>query len=311
VSDLHPRARALLDAAKRGEGSLSPDVRARVHRSVLRRAVALGAAVASAGTTSAVSKAAALLAMLPGSLAVPAIVTAVAGTALVVFVARPTPPMPLPAPAASMHAVAPTPGPLAHATVDETPMVEPSAAPATPDFSASEGPIATNREPAPAAPMTQIAPAPVPAQTLRPRAPANPAPVAAPEQAPLAAASTDAQRAPSPPLAGTAVPDARTAIEPHLAEDLALLQRARQALRAGNPTTALSLLGGPGSALDAGPLAEEAQLARISALCQLGRTSEADAATARLLAAWPKSPAANRLREGCAVPGAPRKGSED
>lgn len=284
MSNLHPRARALIDAAKRGEGSLSPDVRARVHRSVLRRAVALGAAVATASTTSAVSKAAALLAALPGSLAIPAMVTAVAGAALVVFEARSTPRVPPPSPSGPMHTVASPAGPLppapAHAG-DEAPVILPPAAP------------------------------PTPAQPLPPRA--TPAPVAAPERAALRIAPLvdELPQAPSLPPAVTATADANAPVAAHLAEDIVLLRQARQALREGAPATALSLLDRPGSPLDAGPLAEEAQLARISALCQLGRTTEAHAATERLLAAWPGSPASKRLRDGCAVLAAPHKGSED
>jgi hypothetical protein len=283
MSELHPRARSLIDAAKQGEGSLSPDVKARVHRSVLRRAFALGAVVASAGTTSVVSKAAALLAALPASLTVPAMVTAAAGAALVVLEARSTTPMSLPPPAAPMHAATAAPGPLPRAVIDETPVVVSSAVSATP--APTEGPMATN---------------------------GVPAPNAAPKRVPrVAAASIAPRREPSPPPAVTALPDARSALAPHLVEDIALLQRARQALQAGDPTTALSLLDRPDSGLDAGPLAEEAQLARISALCQLGRTTEAQAATERLRSAWPGSPAATRLRGGCAVLAPPRKPSED
>jgi hypothetical protein len=148
---------------------------------------------------------------------------------------------------------------------------------------------------------------------LRQRAPASPTPVTVPEPAPLLIAPPSAgpSQAPSPPLAVSAVSDAHAPVAAHLAEDLALLRHAHQLLRAGDPATALSLLDRPGSSLDGGPLAEEAQLVRISALCQLGRTTEAHAATERLLAAWPGSPAGKRLRNGCAVLAAPRSGSED
>jgi hypothetical protein len=81
MSDLHPTARALIDAARRGESSLPPDARARVHRSVLRRAVAVGAAVATTSTASAVSKAAALVATLSSPFAIPGVVGAIAGVA--------------------------------------------------------------------------------------------------------------------------------------------------------------------------------------------------------------------------------------
>jgi len=51
--------------------------------------------------------------------------------------------------------------------------------------------------------------------------------------------------------------------------------------------------------LDEGPFAEEAEAARASALCQTGRVQEAHATIARFLSAWPASPLAARLREGC------------
>jgi hypothetical protein len=314
VSDLHPRARALIDAAKRSEGSLSPDVKARVHRSVLRRAVALGAAVATAGTTSAVSKAAALLAALPSSLAMPAMITAVAGAALVVLEARSTPPAPPPSPPVSMHAVAPAAGPRPRAAVGEAPVVVPFAAPGAPEPSATEEPTVANDEAAlPAAPMTHRATVPVLVAPPRPHARASQASVAAPERdpLPLAPASAEPRHAGQPPFAGIALPDAHPSTSARLAEEIALLQQAHQALRAGNPAAALSLLDGPTSPLDASPLAEEAQLARISALCQLGRAAEAHTATERLLATWPGSPASKRLGDGCAVLAAPSKGSED
>jgi hypothetical protein len=83
------------------------------------------------------------------------------------------------------------------------------------------------------------------------------------------------------------------------------------ALQGGRPDVALSLLDHEGKGLDAGPLAEEAQGARVSALCQLGRVAEARAATGRFLATWPTSPLASRLREGCAALGVNSKPGDD
>jgi len=218
-------------------------------------------------------------------------------------------------PSASVHVTAPATGPVPFAAaraVEEAAVPVQPAPPPMLEPSARQDPIASSREPTPAL-VTRAGPASVPAQPLRPRAPASPTPVAAPEPAPLPIAPPSAGplQAPSPPLAASAVSDAHAPVAAHLAEDLALLRQAHQVLRAGDPATALSLLDGPGSPLDAGPLAEEAQLVRISALCQLGRATAAHAAIERLLAAWPGSPAGMRLRSGCAVLATPRKGGED
>jgi len=63
-----------------------------------------------------------------------------------------------------------------------------------------------------------------------------------------------------------------------LAADLDLLRQVHAALHGGRADVALSLLDHEGKGLDAGPLAEEAQGARVAALCQLGRLPEARAA---------------------------------
>jgi Flp pilus assembly protein TadD len=88
-----------------------------------------------------------------------------------------------------------------------------------------------------------------------------------------------------------------------LAAAIDVLHRARGALRAGQPEQAIDLLRRNAALLDAGPFAEEAQAARASALCQLGRTQEAQAAIDRFLRVWPASPLATRLRDGCGALG--------
>ncbi|HEY5146490.1 MAG TPA: hypothetical protein VII82_06970, partial [Polyangiaceae bacterium] len=113
-------------------------------------------------------------------------------------------------------------------------------------------------------------------------------------------------------LAATAAPAVRTATTAaDLAGDLDLLRRVHEALRAGRSQVALSLLDREGKGLEAGPLAEEAQGARVSALCQLGRVAEARGATSRFLATWPTSPLAMRLRGGCATLGTNSKPEGD
>jgi outer membrane protein assembly factor BamD (BamD/ComL family) len=91
-----------------------------------------------------------------------------------------------------------------------------------------------------------------------------------------------------------------------LAAAIDILRRVRGALRAGQPAEALGLLRGSAALLQSGPLAEEAQAALASALCQLGRTEEARAVIDRFLVAWPASPLAMRLGDGCGALGGTR-----
>ena len=310
MSDLHPTARALIEAAKRGETSFPADARARVHRSVLRRAAALGAAVATTSTVSAASKAGALVAALTGPFAIPGVVGAVAGVAFFVLRAGSAPPEPQrvasmasPAPSHVSAVVARVPPALAPAAPVET------AAAAEPEPSApiavaatTSPPLATSRRPGPLATEPVAQP---PAAAMD-----SPAGMVASEPvAPVAAAAVATSGAGVAAPAAPAQRAATTAAD--LAGDLDLLRRVHEALRAGRSQAALSLLDREGKGLDAGPLAEEAQGARVSALCQLGRVAEARDATSRFLATWPTSPLAMRLRGGCAALGTNSKPEGD
>ena len=137
----------------------------------------------------------------------------------------------------------------------------------------------------------------------------SPAPPLAGEAAPAPGVAPAVTPAVAPAPASRAAPAAPAAAD--LAGDLDRLRRVHEALRAGRAEAALSLLDREGQGLEAGPLAEEAQVARVSALCQLGRVADARAATARFLAAWPASPLAMRLRGGCAAPGTNSKPGDD
>src|SRR3979409_131952 len=99
-----------------------------------------------------------------------------------------------------------------------------------------------------------------------------------------------ARRGPPPPAGpAPAAADLATAVE--------LLRRVHGALHGGQAGRALELLRESAIVLD-GPLAEEAQAARVSALCQLGREADARVAVDRFVAVWPGSPLAARLQEG-------------
>jgi hypothetical protein len=83
--------------------------------------------------------------------------------------------------------------------------------------------------------------------------------------------------------------------------ELELLHQVRESLRARQPGRALQILDSNAAVLGRGPLAEEAEAARVAALCQLGRAHETRAAMGRFVAAWPRSPLAVQLRLGCGM----------
>jgi len=139
---------------------------------------------------------------------------------------------------------------------------------------------------------------------------------------PVLAPAKNVQRAPGPTPAETsprASPDmgATGALEPapadapvprpkasELAAELDLLHQVHAALRARHADRALALLDRWGRSVGPRPLDEEAEAARVSALCQLGRDSDARVAIERFVAQWPGSPLAARLQGGCAAPDA-------
>jgi hypothetical protein len=117
--------------------------------------------------------------------------------------------------------------------------------------------------------------------------------VAAAEPAPSAAVS------PARPVA-TSAAAASSVPRDGLAEEVALLGRAQQAMREGRADHALEILGEHDRRFGSGALAEEAQAARVLALCEAGRRAEARALGARFLARSPDSPLAARVRAACA-----------
>ena len=110
--------------------------------------------------------------------------------------------------------------------------------------------------------------------------------------------------------AGTRTPTVPAAVTPaHVAGDVAaevrLLGEAHTAMRGGDAARALVLLDEHARRYPKGALGEERDAARISALCALGRTSEARDATERFLRAAPLSPHAGPVRASCGSPGTP------
>jgi hypothetical protein len=307
MSDLHPTARALIEAAKRREQALPDGARARVHRSVLRRAAAFGAAVATTTTTSVFAKAGAAAAVFANPLVSSGVVTALAGVAFVIVRTVWMPPVP----SAPMHDASSAPA--AHALSAPVHREVPSADESLRHV-VDEAAQQTSE-----AHSSVLAPASIPP----PRQPLPMAPSATPRVSglhvdpPPASAANDPLPLPVEPgslaIAGGTANDppleAETAVSaiaqpppsttPPIALALEVLHQVHEALRGRRPAQALTLLDRHAVLLQSGPLAEEAQAGRISALCQMGRDPDARAEIDHLVATWPHSPLASRLRVGC------------
>lgn len=85
-----------------------------------------------------------------------------------------------------------------------------------------------------------------------------------------------------------------------LAQELALLQRARRALNRQDAQLALGIVQSLDERFPEGVLMEERAATRILSLCQLQRTEEARAQGLHFLAAHPRSVYAERVRRSCA-----------
>jgi hypothetical protein len=144
------------------------------------------------------------------------------------------------------------------------------------------------------------------------RAPAA-VPAPAPEAPPSAATATDPpvspeETAPPPPPAAAAAPRPRPrpdsvpeVIPETFEEETQALREAVSALRGGHPETVLPALAAQDAKYPHGVLGEERAVARIEALCALGRTREANALASRFLAQHPRSLQAVRVRASCGV----------
>lgn len=86
-----------------------------------------------------------------------------------------------------------------------------------------------------------------------------------------------------------------------LDREVAQLRRARQLLRGGEPLRALSELAEHARVFPDGKLAELRQVARIEALCELGRTEDAALEAARFEQSHPRSPYRERARRVCSA----------
>jgi hypothetical protein len=87
-----------------------------------------------------------------------------------------------------------------------------------------------------------------------------------------------------------------------IAEEIALIGRAHDALQAGNPEEALARLDEHADRFPTGALAEERASERVLALCASGRVAQARTERERFLREHPESPAVTRVRASCFDP---------
>ena len=325
MSDLHPKARALIAAARRREEPLPETTRSRVRQSVLRRAAAFGAATATTTSASVAAKAGAGAALAKSVLSVGLVAAlggagfgvvrtlwkaprdAVSRQAAVVVAASPGSAGAVrAAPSADGFATGSQALPALDRTVPgNTEMDLPSGKISGPSLGArdpigpqsgsparggNDRPLPSAQRPAaPGGDRERAGLGGAPVDPVDSRSDARQrriSPLAADEAAAIAPA----------PMAASSSSDAAPS---SLAIQLDVLHRVRAALGSRRPDQALSLLDHYASILENGPLAEEAAAARISALCQTGRGSEARAALDRLVASWPRSPLAAELAREC------------
>jgi hypothetical protein len=133
---------------------------------------------------------------------------------------------------------------------------------------------------APATPERELAPAAdLPSRDARGRAPAR-------------VTSAPVEEAP----AGVAAPSSDAT---SMSEEASLLQSAQRALAAGQATSALALLAEHEQRFPSGVLAEERRVAKVLALCALGRADEATILARAFVARSPRSVLIPRLESAC------------
>ncbi len=167
---------------------------------------------------------------------------------------------------------------------------------ASPPAFAPRAPVPPAAEEPAAPPRRWAAPDAVSASTeflraIAPEVTRQPAPPPAPGHSPADVASVPVGSREK----GANLPSAPTAA----AKETQLLRSADGAMRSGDARGALALLDEHARRFPHGVLAEERSAERVSALCALGRVSEARDEAARFLSATPDSPLAESVRTSC------------
>jgi hypothetical protein len=115
------------------------------------------------------------------------------------------------------------------------------------------------------------------------------------DELPIAATSASA---PEPDK--SVAPSAALHRNPNLGAEVAAVEEANRALRAGDPERAMRVLDGNAKLLEGGTLKEESDVARILALCDMGKQEAAAAEARRFLQVAPHSPLVGRVKASCA-----------
>ena len=300
MSELSPHARAIIDAARNGDGPTAAD-KIRVRAALLAQIAAAGAAstaqaaVSSADAASATSAAGGDAG--PGTLAnisaessqgaaaassgtassTGAITGGIAANAgkLIVAVAV----------GASIGLGgyflatqgSDTPSPVVQPAITET-APAPAEHPSLPEPTRPETATVEDSQPAPP--------------------PAQRATIARPMKRPERSAGTPPAAIEKPPLLEPE-PEGHASDLASLSEEHRLIRNAKRALDSGDADGALALLSEHGRRFASGQLGQERSALRIIALCKLGRHQEAEGERDRFATSWPQSSHADRIDRAC------------
>lgn len=103
----------------------------------------------------------------------------------------------------------------------------------------------------------------------------------------------------SPRRTAKTLPSSSVELAPDVEGEVALLAEAQKALAAGQPARALQFLDEHASTYPHGALGPERAVARVIALCKLGKLAAAKHDAAALLRDAPTSPLSDRIRAAC------------
>lgn len=294
MSDMSRRATQVLDEARASQPKLDRRRRERVRDAVVMSVAATAASAAS--SAQAAGPLAGWLTTTTGKLIV-GVAAALVGSGATVGVMRarrasvtPTP-VATPAPVRRVEAaVASRPAPEPVAAVELTPAPEALAQPEVAMALPAVSPVVVRAPKKPAElPGAPAAPVVLAVSASRDEPAQTPPVPAATPVAPLGAASTSTNRVP-----------AAEAAKP-LRDELTVLRLAMTHHESGNALATLATLDEYDGRFPKGVMVVEAQVLRVLALCQLGRTPEASAVLRALELATPASPAVQRLKTSCAA----------
>ena len=296
MSDLSPRTRALLDAARAAGGS-TPGDRARVFAAVAARTGLAGAAATTATAVTAALTTASPAEASPGA-ASPAVAEATKGATAAAFSG---------AKLAVLVALVSGFGVVAalHSRTLPPPLAAAAMAGAARGSMGSQRANTPPDSPTASATATSAAvpPAPAPVLSVSPSDRAA-EPALTHTVAPVAARSRPIPppvRASTAAALGTLSPPDIAGSSSALGDELALVRGARAAMRAGDHPAALALLDQHAARFPAGMLREERDANRAIALCRLERRADAARAATDFFARYPYSPYADRVRLQCTV----------